>query len=371
MSSIFPVTANNETSSTTVVEFMSPAEFFKFIAIQASVLGVNLLWSTIIFIVGWILIKIFIWILRKILQRKRFDQTVISFIIAVASASLKILLVLICIHLLGLPMFNIGTIMAAIVISVGLALSGLLQNFVAGFYLLIARPISLGDYVLVVDNTEGTVLQIGVVNTVIRTVDYKHVIVPNSSLATNCIINYDKEQIRRVDRVFNIPITEDVNFVRKVILRLLRKHQKVLNDPAPRVRFKEFGNNHVGVSARAFVKKDDYWEMWFELPELIKIEFERCGIHMQIPQVEVKLHNEDQYYERPPMDEDYRKELEEAIIIENTNIENKKNQPNWKNILPKIKGNEELWGWRWKKKAKEVDLEKGEVELEKQKRKSL
>jgi len=351
-----------------------PKVFLEKFKVQGAVLGYNLLWSSAILIVGIIFIWIFIKIFRCILNRKKLNKTLSNFIIKVIKTILYILLISICVDLLGFQVLSIATILGAGALAVGLALSGFLQNFVAGVYLIAQRPVDIGDYVSVVDSAEGEIIEIGVVSSIIRTPDRRQIIIPNSNLASNNIINYNKEEIRRCECKFTIPMEEDINFCRKIILRLCKNDPRVLHNPSPQLRTLSINSSVEGgatgilLSARAFVNREYFWELYFDLPELIKLEFERCGVKIQIPQTEVYM-QEAKKYEHTELDEDYLKELEEAIIQEIKEPESENNS--WTDYLHPCRLAElggripikNLWGLRWKQKAAKSNRNSTEMKI--------
>ena len=274
----FTIIVNN---SDTASQFDSPEQIANYFSTFGKQLGLQILYAVVFLIIGLLLVKLLIFSLRKIWQKKKFNETTTYFALSALNVAMKLLVFMISINILGINLGSIANVFAAIAFAIGIAMSGLLQNFMAGAYLVASRPIAVGEYVKVVGDVEGIVKEIGVINTIIQTADLRHVIVPNSNLSASNITNFDKEPIRRCDREVLIPFNEDLEYIVEILLRACRKNNLILKNPKAEVKISNSvidPKSNLTLSIRAYVKKSDYWQLWFELSEMIKITFDKYQI---------------------------------------------------------------------------------------------
>jgi small conductance mechanosensitive channel len=169
-----------------------------------------------------------------------------------------------------------------------LALSGTLQNFAGGVMLLIFRPYKTGDYI---DGLgyNGTVSEIQIFVTVLKTPDNKTVILPNGPLATSSLINYSTQPTRRVDMTFGIAYTDNIDKAKKILKELTEKDKRILKDPAPAIAVSELADSSVNIVVRPWVNTGDYWAVYFDMHENVKKEFDKQGISIPFPQNDIHL----------------------------------------------------------------------------------
>ena len=171
-----------------------------------------------------------------------------------------------------------------------MALSGTLQNFAGGVVLLILRPYKVGDYIEA-QGQSGTVESIGLFSTCLKTPDKQTIYVPNNTISSSIIDNYSQSEIRRVDWLLSISYGDDVDIARKEILAMLAEDKRILTDTAPVVWVKNLGASSVDLSIRAWVKNENYWEVFFEMNERMYKELPAKGIHFPFPQLDVNVKN--------------------------------------------------------------------------------
>ena len=180
-------------------------------------------------------------------------------------------------------------IIAAAGLAVGFALQGTLGNFAAGVMLIVFRPFKIGDFIEA-GGVTGTVEEIQIFCTIIKTGDNKKVIVPNSDIGGGTITNYSAKPTRRVDMVFGIGYEDDIKKAKQVLERILKADERILKDPAPVIAVSELADSSVNFVVRPWVKSSDYWGVFWDTHETVKVEFDKEGISIPFPQQDVHMH---------------------------------------------------------------------------------
>ncbi|MEH6558873.1 MAG: mechanosensitive ion channel domain-containing protein [Oceanicoccus sp.] len=186
---------------------------------------------------------------------------------------------------------NIGPVLAVIGAAglvVGLALQGTLSNFASGVLILIYRPYDINDVIEVgIGGVSGIVSSMTLISTTIKTLDNKLITVPNNAVWNDSITNITGSDKRRVDLVFGISYGDDFTVAQKIIHGILSNHSKVLDEPKPNVRVHELADSSVNIICRPWVKTDDYWEVYWDITEAVKREFDGQGVSIPFPQRDV------------------------------------------------------------------------------------
>ena len=256
---------------------------------------------------GWILFKIFValmiyfigrWVIRWVirLMDKAFDRHEVetslrSFLRSLVKVLLMVVLLLAIVQTLGVNTSSFLAIFASAGLAIGMALSGTLQNFAGGVVLLILRPYKVGDYIEAQGQT-GTVAEIGLFQTRLKTTDNRIVYVPNSSISTSIIDNYSQSETRRVDWLLSISYGDDIDVARREILAMLKADERVLTDIEPVVYVKNLGESSVDLTIRAWVENANYWSLYFDMNEKMYKELPQKGINFPFPQMDVHLKKE-------------------------------------------------------------------------------
>ena len=250
--------------------------------------GVRILFSIVLLLVCWKLIGVLTKLIRKNRHFSKVDPGAQSFLITCVSIILKVILVLTVAANLGVPMTNVVAIVGSCGLALGLALQGSLSNFAGGVMLLIFHPFRVGDFIEV-GGKEGIVKEISLMSSTLATLDHKNVVIPNSTLISSVITNFSSEKTRRVDLDFPVAYGTDAERVKKVLLLLAEKHDLVLSDPAPFARLTRQEDSALIFTLRAWCKSGDYWTVRFDLLEQTKEAFEKLGIEIPFPQVDVHM----------------------------------------------------------------------------------
>lgn len=247
---------------------------------------INLVIAIIIFIVGRIVAKILTNIVKKFLEKSNINETLKVFLGNVIYGLLLIIVVLAALNKLGIQTTSFVAILGAIGLAIGLAFQSTLSNISAGVMIIIFRPINIGDYVEAA-GISGSVEEINLFNTMFKTPDNKIIIVSNSNIINGNIINYSKEETRRVDFVFGIGYDDDLKLAKETLLKIASGHKKVLHEPFPFVAVKELGDSSVNFVVRVWVKTPDYWDVHFDIVEKVKLTFDKKGISIPYPQMDI------------------------------------------------------------------------------------
>ena len=227
---------------------------------------------------------------RKLMEARDSDPTLINFLGNVVYAILLIAVILAALDTLGLPVTSLLAVVGAAGLAVGLALKDSLGNFASGVMLVMFRPFSKGDVVEVAGVT-GKVNEVRIFSTILTTPDNKQIIIPNGQVASDTITNYTANDQRRVDLVFGVGYDDDLKLTREVLTRICANHPKVLDDPETNIFVMNLGDSSVDFAVRPWAKTEDYWTVWGDLLETGKMELEAAGCNIPYPQTDVHLHH--------------------------------------------------------------------------------
>jgi small conductance mechanosensitive channel len=192
--------------------------------------------------------------------------------------------------MIGIEMTSFIAILGAAGLAFGMALSGTLQNFAGGVIILVFKPYKVGDYIEAAGYA-GSVTEIRIFNTILKTPDNKVIIIPNSSLAGNSMTNYSAEPTRRVDFKFGIGYQDDIDKAKSVLKRLADADERILKDPAVFIAVSEMADSSVNLIVRAWVETANYWPVYFDMTEKVKKTFDAEGISIPFPQRDVHIYN--------------------------------------------------------------------------------
>lgn len=251
--------------------------------------GPKIIGAIITLIIGLWVIKKITNRVKKAFEKRDIDPSLRPFLTGLISTLLKVFLVVSVLSMVGIAMTSFVAIIGSIGLAIGLALSGTLQNFAGGVILLILKPFKVGDFIEA-QGYSGTVNSIQIFNTVLKTPDNKTIIIPNGGLSTGSMINYSTEAKRRVDWTVGIGYGDDIDKARKILLEILKADERVHKDPAPFIQVSELADSSVNLATRVWVDAGDYWGVFMETNEKIYNEFNKQGINIPFPQMDVHLH---------------------------------------------------------------------------------
>ena len=248
--------------------------------------GKSLLVALLIFVVGRFLVKLINKLVAQMMERRKVEPTIASFVKSFVNILLMVLLVITVVSALGVNTTSFAALLASAGVAVGMALSGNLQNLAGGILLLLFKPYKVGDYISA-QGVEGTVKGIQIFHTILTTVDNKEIFVPNGALSSGSVVNFSKNELRRVDQTVTVEYGTDVDKVRQAVLDIAKADPRVLTDPAPFVALSELADSSVNFTVRFWVKSADYWGVFFDTNRKVYEEFNRRGIGFPFPQIQV------------------------------------------------------------------------------------
>lgn len=252
--------------------------------------GISLFIALFILVIGRQVVKILIKVISSALERSNTEDTVRIFVTNLLNTLLMIVVFIAAINQLGIQTTSIIAVLGAAGLAIGLALQGSLSNFAAGILIVIYRPYKVGDYIQA-DNHLGTVDDIQIFSTVLKTPDNKLVIVPNGSIMNGSIVNFSNQDKRRVDIIASCSYEDDIDKVKSVLADILSKDDRILSEPMPRIAVSELADSSVNLIVRPWVKNSDYIDVYYSLLEEIKKRFDQEGISIPYPQSDVHIHN--------------------------------------------------------------------------------
>ena len=252
--------------------------------------GIDLVIALVIFVVGRIVARIVQKGIRRLMEAQEVDKILQSFVSNLAYWTLMVFVIIAAINQLGIQTASLIAVMGAAGLAVGLALQGSLSNFAAGVLIVIFRPYRVGDFVEAA-GISGSVEQVQILTTILKTGDNKQIIVPNSQIMDSIITNYSANATRRVDMVVGVSYDDDIDKVRATLQALVDADSRILSDPECAITVSALADSSVNFNVRPWVKTEDYWGVMFDLTEAIKKRFDEEGISFPFPQQDVHLYN--------------------------------------------------------------------------------
>ena len=253
--------------------------------------GLKLLLAILIYIVG-------IWLIRRVKRalRKLFDargtaKTVASFVSSFTSVVLTIVLIVLSISTLGVNTTSLAALLAGGGVALGMALSGTLQNFSGGLLILAFKPFKVGDFIEA-QGYAGTVTEMSIVSTKITLPDNRSVTIPHGALANGNINNYSRNPLRRLEWTVSLEYGTDADACEAKLLQIAREDHRIVDASTPGAAdpfasVKELGDSAVVFILRAWVRRDDYWDVFFAINDAIYRQLPQAGFKFPFPQLDI------------------------------------------------------------------------------------
>lgn len=251
--------------------------------------GLQVVGAIVTLIVGIWVAKLLAGITGKVLRKRDVDETLTKFAVSLVKIALITFVIISAVAQVGVQTTSFVAVIGAAGLAVGFALQGSLSNFAAGVMLIIFKPIKVGDFVEG-GGSAGSVESVGIFVTTLVTPDNKVVYVPNSTLTGGNITNYSEKDTRRVDMVFGIGYSDDIDKAKKTIEEVLNSDSRILKDPAPQIVVSELADSSVNFNVRPWVNSADYWGVYFDTTEAIKKKFDEQNISIPFPQRDVHIY---------------------------------------------------------------------------------
>ncbi|HIF9056495.1 TPA: mechanosensitive ion channel domain-containing protein [Photobacterium damselae] len=255
----------------------------------------QMLFKILIFVLIIFLARVLKNLTRKMVKRAvtspnlKMSQLMQEFFISMSGKGVFCIGLLIALSQIGLDLTPILTGFGVAGVIIGFALQDTLSNFASGMMLLIYRPFDVGDFVEA-GSVSGKVSHMSLVNTTIKTFDNQIIIVPNSKIWGDIIKNVTHERVRRVDMIFGISYSDDIELTEKVLHEIVESHESVLRSPEPTIKLHTLNSSSVDFIVRPWVKTEDYWDVYWDITREVKMRFDREGISIPFPQQDVHLH---------------------------------------------------------------------------------
>lgn len=252
--------------------------------------GVKIVIALILLAVSFAIVRMISKRLKRAFEKRGTDKTIAKVIIHIFDYGARALIILCLLGYLGIETSGVAALISALGVGVGLAVQGALSNLAGGVLLILTRPFKVDDYIEA-EGFGGTVEDINIIHTTLRTPDNKVIILPNGTLANSNVVNYSVKDTRRVDFTVSIGYGADFGKAKQLIAEIFEGHEKVLKDPAYMIRMKEHGASAIVLTARCHVNSADYWDVFFDVTEQIKAAFDENGIEIPFDQLDVRVIN--------------------------------------------------------------------------------
>jgi len=253
---------------------------------------INIALAIAIFFVGRLVVKLLMNVFGRLLRKSKMDVMLINFISSIVHALLLLFVIIAALGQLGVDTTSLIALIGAAGLAIGLSLQDSLKNFAAGVMLIVFRPFKAGDFVEA-GGVSGIVEHVTIFNSVFRTGDNREIIIPNGKIYADNITNYSTRETRRVDMVFGIGYGDDLLKAKQILVDILAQDERVLKEPEAVVNVAALADSSVNFNVRPWVKNADYWPVLWDTTEKVKLEFDRQGISIPFPQMDVHFHREE------------------------------------------------------------------------------
>jgi len=247
--------------------------------------------AILILVVGKIVANSVAKLMGKGMQKREMDGAVVSFLTAIIRTVIFIAAILMALSQVGVQTTSFVAILGAAGLAIGLSLQGSLSNIASGVLIIMFRPFRAGEYVDA-GGVSGTVQEVNIFQTILKTPDNKVVFVPNAQITGSPITNYSREDTRRVDLLIGVSYDADLHKTKEVLTSVLEAESRLLKDPAWNIQVHALNNSSVDFIVRPWVKSGDYWGVYWDLMREIKLALDKNGIGIPYPQMDVHLHKD-------------------------------------------------------------------------------
>ncbi|WP_333608267.1 mechanosensitive ion channel domain-containing protein [Arsukibacterium sp.] len=252
---------------------------------------VRIVAAIVIFYIGRMVARGLSGLMERALLSRSVDKAVVSFLSSIVYALILIATVLMALSQIGVQTTSFIAILGAAGLAVGLALQGSLANFASGVLIILFRPFKSGDFIDAGGIT-GTVDKIEIFQTIMKTPDNKKVLIPNAQITGSAITNFSAEPTRRVDLVIGISYDSDLLKAKQLLQQILKEDKRVLAEPAANVAVSELADSSINFVVRPWVNAADYWAVYWDTLEKVKLTFDEQGIGIPFPQMDVHIKNQ-------------------------------------------------------------------------------
>lgn len=249
------------------------------------------LYGVILFLACMAVMKVVLSFIDRTMTRLKVEPTVHKFTHSCLKVLMWVVTGLIVAAYLNFPVNSLVTVLGVIGVALSLSLQGSLSNLAGGITVMATRPFAVGDYVEA-GGVSGTVNEIGLVYTKLKTIDNKIIFIPNGEISGEKIVNYNKQEQRRVDLTFTVSYDDDPERVKEIMRQVIGAHPKALFTPEPFVRTTSLGESSVGYTLRVWCATEDYWDLYYDLLEQVRAAFDREGVELTYNHLNVHIMKE-------------------------------------------------------------------------------
>lgn len=253
--------------------------------------GVKILIALVVLFISFKIVNAISRKIEKSGEKKHADKTIMRTVAYIFKIGMKIVIGVCLVGYVGIDTSGLTALVASLGVCVGLAVNGALSNLAGGVLIILTRPFRVDDFIEA-QGFSGTVEDIHITNTKLRTGDNKVVYIPNGALSSGTVVNYSLKDTRRVDEVFSISYATDFKKAKEILSSLYEAHPLVLKDPAPFIRVSEHAASSINITVRVWVKSEDYWTVKFDMLEAVKTKFDEEGIEIPFNQMDVHIRND-------------------------------------------------------------------------------
>ena len=254
--------------------------------------GLNILKAIGILLIGLVAIKIIVTITKKVFRKTKMEKAAQGFLTSIIKVVLYLVLLFVIASVLGINTTGLVAVVSTAGLALSLALQSSLSNLANGVVLIATHPFREGDYVAI-GSIEGTVKALEMTHTILVTPDNKIISIPNSTVISNEITNYNVLGTRRLSFDFSVDYATDIEKAKKVINDVLYSNGKIKLDPSPSVALNTLGDSAININAKCWVDSEDYWDMYFYITENVFNEFKRNNINIPYNQIEVRMRTDE------------------------------------------------------------------------------
>lgn len=266
-------------------------QFIQKVIDWATTAGIKIVIALILWFIFFKLINFLNKRITKKLLKKKTDKTLTKVVNYVIIVGLKILVVICLLGYVGIETTSISAVLASVGVGVGMALNGALSNFAGGLLIIVTRPFRVDDYIKALDE-EGTVEDIHIIYTKLRTIDNRVIYLPNGSLSSASIVNYSEKEQRRLDMTFSVSYQADVNKAKGILNDICANHPLIIKDVKPFIRISNHNTSSIDICLKVWTKNEDYWDVYFDMLEEVKKRFDEENIEIPYNQLDVHIKND-------------------------------------------------------------------------------
>ena len=266
-------------------------QFFQKVIDWATTAGIKIVIALILWFIFFKLINFLNKRITKKLLKKKTDKTLTKVVNYVITVGLKILVVICLLGYVGIETTSISAVLASVGVGVGMALNGALSNFAGGLLIIVTRPFRVDDYIKALDE-EGTVEDIHIIYTKLRTIDNRVIYLPNGSLSSASIVNYSEKEQRRLDMTFSVSYQADVNKAKGILNDICANHPLIIKDVKPFIRISNHNTSSIDICLKVWTKNEDSWDVYFDMLEEVKKRFDEEKIEIPYNQLDVHIKND-------------------------------------------------------------------------------